>query len=89
MYPRGSAIAYSASNRVDDLALGIDRDFFRSLVSMRADSKLSDPKTLSTFVSPLLGDSNNSPPLFGQKMSRQVNLGVITAGLRSREMSGQ
>jgi hypothetical protein len=34
MYPRGSAIAYSASNRVDDLALGIDRDFFRSLSRM-------------------------------------------------------
>src|SRR5579862_1180126 len=34
MYPQGSAIAYSASNRVDDFALGIDRDFFRSLVSM-------------------------------------------------------
>jgi hypothetical protein len=34
MYPRGSAIAYSASNRVGDFALGIDKDFFRSLVSM-------------------------------------------------------
>ena len=38
MYPQGSAIAYSASNRVDDFALGIDRDFFRSLVSMRCSS---------------------------------------------------
>jgi hypothetical protein len=28
MYPQGSAIAYSASNRVDDFAFGIDRDFF-------------------------------------------------------------
>ena len=31
MYPQGSAIAYGASNRVDDFAFGIDRDFFRSL----------------------------------------------------------
>src|SRR5579862_6672416 len=36
MYPQGSAIAYSASNRVDDFALGIDRDFFRSLSRMAA-----------------------------------------------------
>jgi hypothetical protein len=35
MYPEGSAIAYSASNRVDDFALGIDRDFFRSLSSLQ------------------------------------------------------
>jgi len=33
MYPQGSAIADSASNRVNDFALGIDRDFFRSLVT--------------------------------------------------------
>jgi len=31
MYPRGPAIAYSASNRVGNFALGIDKDFFRSL----------------------------------------------------------
>jgi hypothetical protein len=31
MYPFGSAIAYSASNRVGNFALGIDKDFFRSL----------------------------------------------------------
>jgi hypothetical protein len=30
-------IAYSASNCVADLPLGIDKDFFRSLVSMRID----------------------------------------------------
>ena len=36
MYPHGSAIAYSASNRVGNFAFGIDKDFFRSLVSMRA-----------------------------------------------------
>ena len=36
MYLQGSAIAYSASNRVDDFALGIDRDFFRSLSRMAA-----------------------------------------------------
>jgi hypothetical protein len=37
MYPRGSPNAYSASNRVRDFELGIDKDFFRSLVSMRTD----------------------------------------------------
>jgi hypothetical protein len=34
MYPRGSPNAYSASNRVRDFELGIDKDFFRSLVSL-------------------------------------------------------
>ena len=34
MYPRDSAIAYSASNRVGNFALGIDNDFFRSLSRM-------------------------------------------------------
>src|ERR1700691_5208354 len=35
MYPRGPMIAHSASNCVADLPIGIDKDFFRSLVSMR------------------------------------------------------
>jgi hypothetical protein len=35
MYPRGPMIAHSASNCVADLSIGIDKDFFRSLVSMR------------------------------------------------------
>jgi hypothetical protein len=35
MYPGGSEIAYRASNRVGNFELGIDKDFFRSLVSMR------------------------------------------------------
>jgi hypothetical protein len=35
MYLQSSVIAYSASNRVDDFALGIDRDFFGSLAGMR------------------------------------------------------
>jgi len=34
MYPRGSPNAYSASNRVRDFELGIDKDFFRSLSRM-------------------------------------------------------
>ena len=34
MYPRGLAIAYSASNRVGTFALGIDKDFFRTLLRM-------------------------------------------------------
>jgi hypothetical protein len=43
MYPGDLAIAYSASNRVGDFELGIDKDFFRSLVSMRTDAQsLSD-----------------------------------------------
>jgi hypothetical protein len=40
MYPRGSPNAYSASNRVRDFELGIDKDFFRSLVSMRTGLKM-------------------------------------------------
>jgi hypothetical protein len=39
MYPRGPMIAHSASNCVADLPIGIDKDFFRSLVSMRVDVK--------------------------------------------------
>jgi hypothetical protein len=39
LYPRGSPNAYTASNRVRDFELGLDKDFFRNLVSMRADAK--------------------------------------------------
>jgi hypothetical protein len=39
MYPRGPMIAHSASNCVADLPIGIDKDFFRSLVSMRTFAK--------------------------------------------------
>ena len=34
MYPRGPMIAHSASNCVADLPIGIDKDFFRSLLRM-------------------------------------------------------
>jgi hypothetical protein len=48
MYPRGSPNAYSASNRVRDFELGIDKDFFRSLVSMRTSRILLANKIAGT-----------------------------------------
>jgi hypothetical protein len=55
-------IAHSASNCVADLSIGIDKDFFRSLVSMRT-LAANDESGLSPIFRPVHSASGQSNTL--------------------------